>query len=159
MVTLKDTAGVVEPYMARQHLLFHTTIDVLCFCHLYPHLLSRQGNNVFTALGLLPNAEQIQVLKKRFPNARMVGVFDDDLCGRVLDCKVTLWKRYKDVSFTLIDKRVFFEYRGNNFDIPESKFSLHRLRTITGIRSSYRTIKPKGFVSFTSMLTHSLNDR
>jgi len=153
------TAGVAEPHMARQHFMFHSAIDTLCFCHLYPHLLQKPGSNVFTALGSIPTAGQLQELKRLFPNARTVGVFDDDLCGKVLDCKVSLWQMNRDALFTLIDGKVSFNYKGNTFEIPKEKFSLHRFRTITGIRSSYRTLKPKGFVSFASMLACSLNNQ
>lgn len=154
----KDTVGVVEPHMARQHFLFHTAIDALCFCHLHPNLLSRAGSNVFTVIGLRPTAGQLLELKHRYSNARTVGVFDDDLCGRVLDSKVALWQMGRDASFILDDGMVAFAYRGNTFRVPAPGFSLHRFRTLTGMRSTYRTLKPRGFVSFTTMVVHHLND-
>lgn len=148
------TAGMAEPHMARQHFLFHTAIDALCFCHLHIHLLDRPGNNIFTAIGLRPTAVQLLEIKRRFPNARTVGVFDDDLCGRVLDCKVALWQMGRDASFMWDGGEVAFTYRCRAFRVPAPDFSLHRFRTLTGMRSTYRTLKPKGFASFASMLAH-----
>lgn len=146
------TVGAAEPHMARQHFLFHAPFDVLCFCHLYPHLLDRPGTNVFTAIGLSSAPGQLRELKRQFPNARTVGVFDDDLCGRVLDCKVALWQTGRDATFTLAGDEVIFTYGTATFSIPLPRFSLHRFRTLTGMRSTYRTVKPKGFVSFSAML-------
>src|SRR3546814_1004057 len=138
--------------MARQHCLFHTAIDALCFCHFHPNLLARVGSNVFTVIGLRPTAGQLLELKYGYTNARTIGVFDDDLCGRVLDCKVALWQMARDASFILDDGMVAFAYRGSDFLVPAPRFSLHRFRTLTGMRSTYRTLKPRGFVSFTTMV-------
>ncbi|MGO3305171.1 MAG: hypothetical protein ACTILG_00685 [Sphingobacterium sp.] len=149
---LKVMDSAAEPHMARQHFLFHTAIDALCFCHLHPQLLGRPGSNVFTVIGLLPTATQLLALRYRYPNARTVGVFDDDLCGKVLDCKAALWLMRRDTVFRLDDGQVVFSHRGGQLRIPVPEFSLHRFRVLTGLRSAYRTIKPKGAVSFSAML-------
>jgi len=149
---LKAMESAAEPYMARQHFLFHTAIDALCFCHLHPRLLDRPGSNVFTVIGLLPTATQLLTLRHRYPNARTVGVFDDDLCGRVLDCKVALWLMQRDTAFGLHDGQVVFMHKGSALRVPVPEFSLHRFRMLTGLRSTYRTIKPKGAVSFADLL-------
>ncbi len=154
-VTVSETAGVVEPYMARQHFLFHTALDLLCFCQFYPHWTHNPGTNVFSALGLRPSAGQIQSLRDRFPNARISAVFDDDLSGRVFDCKTALWAINRDASFLLIEGEVHIKYRSSDFRTPADRFSLHRFRTLTGMRSNFRTIKPKGYVSFMAMLASS----
>ncbi|WP_139351039.1 hypothetical protein [Sphingobacterium sp. CZ-UAM] len=142
--------------MARQHLLFHTTNDLLNFCQLYPHWKDKPGQNVFTALGLSPSSSQLQELIIRFPNARLVGVFDNDIVGNVLDCKIVLWQRSKNIQFRLIQNDVTFRFKGIDFKIPAGEFSLHRFKTLTGIRSTYRTIKPKQYVSFLAMSSHTM---
>lgn len=154
-VTFPETAGVVEPYMARQHFLFHTAPDLLCFCQFYPHWTHNPGTNVFSALGLWPTTEQVQSLRDQFPNARIIAVFDDDLSGRVLDCKTALWAMNRDASFKLIEDEVHIRYRSTDFRIPTDRFSLHRFRTLTGMRSNFRTIKPNGYLSFAAMLAHN----
>lgn len=150
------TTGTIEPCMARQHFLFHTQDDLLCFCHLYPHWSARPGNNVFTALGLTPSTDQLQDLMKRFPNARFVGVFDNDILGNALDCKILLWQRSKDIQFTLFQDHILFSFRGEEYKVPIAKFSVNSFKTLTGIRSTYRTIKPKKYISFISMLSHAI---
>jgi hypothetical protein len=157
-ISFIGTAGMIEPNMARQLFLFHTATDVLCFCHFYSHWIQKPGNNVFTALGQKPTSNQILTLKKRFPNARFVGVFDDDLLGRVIDCKIALWHMDRDASFILADSEIIVKYKDNIFRISAEQFSLHRFRLITGTRSNYRTIKPRGALSFTTMLALSITD-
>jgi len=149
---LRSMESAAEPSVARQHFLFHTATDALCFCHLHPHLLKRHGSNVFTVIGLLPDAMQVRELSRRYPNARTMGVFDDDLFGRVLDCRVALWLLDRDTTFCLDGGEVVFAYRENTFRVPEPSFSLHRFRILTGLRSTYRTFKPRGAVSFAALL-------
>src|SRR5690606_21811961 len=149
---LRSMESAAEPSVARQHFLFHTATDALCFCHLHPHLLKRHGSNVFTVIGLLPDAMQVRELSRRYPNARTMGVFDDDPFGRVLDCRVALWLLDRDTTFCLDGGEVVFAYRENTFRVPEPSFSLHRFRILTGLRSTYRTFKPRGAVSFAALL-------
>ena len=149
---LRSMESFAEPSVARQHFLFQTATDALSFCHMHPELLKRPGSNVFTVIGLSPDTMQVQGLAGRYPNARTVGVFDDDLCGRVLDCRVALWLLGRDSAFRLDDGEVAFTYRDHTFRIAEPSFSLHRFRTLTGLRSTYRTFKPRGAVSFLTML-------
>ncbi|MEN5057123.1 hypothetical protein [Sphingobacterium kitahiroshimense] len=146
-------AGVLQPIMVRQHLLFYSPLDVLCFCHFQPKWLQRPGSCAFSAIGYKPVSGRLQELKRQLPNARTLGIFDNDLCGKVLDCKVALWLMGRDADFSYVKDMVNIEYRDKRFRIPEPKFSLHRFRMLTGIRSGYRTVKPKGFVSFTAMLS------
>ncbi|WP_346066754.1 hypothetical protein [Sphingobacterium siyangense] len=154
-VTVSETAGVVEPNMARQHFLFHTAPDLLYFCQFYPHWTHNPGTDVFSVLGLRPSAGQIKSLRDRFPNARIIAVFDDDLSGRVLDCKTALWAINRDASFLLIEGEIHIRYRSTDFRIPADRFSLHRFRTLTGMRSNFRTIKAKGYLSFAAMFDHN----
>lgn len=151
IVANRETLGVIDPNIARQHFLFYTAMDALCFCHFYRQLLKNPGSNVFSAIGFNPCTEKLRQLKLQFPNARTIGVFDNTVLGRVLDCKVVLAHRKQEVSFVLIDGAVLFSYKGKDFVVPEAVFSLHRFRVLTGIRSNYRAIKPKGAISFAQL--------
>lgn len=146
------SAGIADPVMVRRHFLFYSAIDALCFCNLHADWLRVPGSCAFSTLGLLPNVDQLKALLQRFPNAIMAGVFDNDLFGRVLDCRIALWLMGKDAPFHYADGMVSCVYRGRPFHIPESEFSLHRFRQVSGLRSTYRTFKPKsGFTSFREM--------
>lgn len=146
------SAGVADPVMVRRHFLFYSAIDALCFCNLHPGWLQGPGSCAFSTLGLLPTASQLKALQQRFPNATMAGVFGNDLFGRVLDCRIALWLMGKDARFHYADGIVCCDYRGRPFRIPEPEFSLHRFRQLSGLRSAYRTFKPKsGFTSFREM--------
>ena len=147
------TAGLIEPALVRQHFLCYTFFDVLYFCHFYRHLLKNQGSNVFSAIGFNPCTAYLLQLKQQFPQAKTITVFDDDLLGRVLDCKVLLAYIGKELRFKLYHDRLLFRYKSKDFAVPESNFTLHRFMTLTGIRSHHRTIKPKGAVSFALLLT------
>lgn len=144
-------AGLLQPAMVRQHLLFYSALDALCFCHFQPIWLQRPGSCTFSAVGFQPNSGQLLELKYQLPNARVIGVFDDDLCGKVLDCKVALWLRDRDADFDYAEDIVNIQYRDNKFCVPELEFSLHRFRMLSGFRSSFRTIKPHVNISFRTM--------
>lgn len=156
LILPEKTIGLILPGLVRQHFLFYSTADIACFCHFHQYLLKNQGSNIFSAIGFNPCATYLLQLKNRFPNARTVLVFDDDLLGRVLDCKVVLAYLGKQLSFKLYKEQLMFSYKKQEFAILESIFSLHRFRTLTGIRSNHRTIKPKGAASFKYLLAQQI---
>ena len=146
------TLGLVEPAMVRQHFLFYSTWDILCFCHFHQHLLKNSGSNIFTAIGLNPCSSFIQSFKKQFPNVSTITVFDNNLLGKVLDCKVLMSFLGKDLSFKLQNDKIVFTYNARVFSVSEQLFSLHHFRCLTGLRYKLRTIKPKGAISFSELL-------
>lgn len=150
----RGIAGLLQPVMVRQHLLFYSALDALCFCYFQPIWLQRPGSCAFSAIGFQPTSGQVQELKNQLPNARTIGVFDDDLCGKVLDCKVALWLTGRDANFDYAKDMVNIHYRDKEFSIPEPEFSLHRFRMLSGFRSAFRTIKPHAHISFKTMLAH-----
>jgi len=148
----RKTLGLIELGLVRQHFLCYTTSDILYFCHFHKHLLKNPGSNIFTAIGYNPSRTFLLQLKNQFPKVRTVTVFDDDLFGRILDCKVLLAYLKIEMNFKLQNGQVFFCYKSKDYAVPESIFSLHSFRTFTGMRSNNRTIKPKGAVSFRQLL-------
>src|SRR5690606_30096333 len=147
-------AGLLQPVMVRHHLLFYSALDALCFCHFHPTWLQRPGSCAFSAIGYRPTFDQLQQLKHQLPNAKTIGVFDDDLCGKVLDCKIALWLMERDAHIDYAEGMVNVHYRDKVFCIPEPEFSLHRFRVLSGFRSSFRTIKPHVSISFTTLFAH-----
>lgn len=147
--------GLLHPVMVRHHLLFYSALDVLSFCHFQPIWLKRPGSCAFSTLGYRPTSGLLQKLKNQLPNARTIGVFDDDLSGKVLDCRAALWIAGRDADFHYTKDTVNIDYRAKKFCIPEPEFSLHRFRVLSGFRSSFRTIKPPSHASFTTMFAQS----
>ncbi len=146
------TLGLIEPAMVRQHFLFYSTWDILCFCQFHQHLLKNPGSNIFTAIGFNPCSNSIQSFKKQFPNASTITVFDNNLLGKVLDCKVLLSFLGKNLSFKIQNDKIVFIYNARVFSVSEQLFSLHHFRSLTGFRYKLRTIKPKGAISFSELL-------
>jgi len=62
-IAVEENLGVIVPNMVRQHFLFYTLMDVLCFCHFHPYLLKNRGSNIFTAIGFKPCKTYILHLK------------------------------------------------------------------------------------------------
>src|SRR5690606_3898721 len=153
VIKYENTAGLIEPVMVRQHFLFYSSADMLCFCHFHQNLLKNPGHNIFTAIGLNPCINFLLQLKSQFPKAKIVNVFDNDLLGKVMDCKVVLAYLGQQASFKLLKGQLSFSYKGNEFTVPASFFSLHRFRMLTGIRSNHRTLKPKGAISFFQLIS------
>lgn len=150
-------AGTDHPLIARHNFLFYSATEALCFCSLNMHWMARPGSAVFSALGLLPSAGQIGMLRRRFPHARLHIVFGSDLPGRVMDCKAALWSKGKNAHFQVQRDGVAIRYGGRSFLIPEPKFSLHRFEKESGLRAGIRTHKPKdGFSSFQEMIRADL---
>lgn len=154
---LISQAGVYDPVMVRNHYLFYSAIEVLCFCNLNIGCLKMPGSSAFTLLGLLPVAVQIRRLQTYLPNAKVFTVLDNDLLGRTLDCKIALWSKNKDAGFFLHNGVVICNFQDRTYRFRENEFSLHRFEKFSGLRSGIRTYKPKvGFVSFAELHRHEL---
>jgi len=118
--------------------------DILCFCQFNPDWLKDDGTVAYAALGLLPNAGQIGILKARFPKAKFHTLFESGITGKVADCKIALWKQDKDASFRVSDDLIQITYKNRRYKIPRAVFSLNQFETAVSVRSKIRTHKPKG---------------
>ncbi len=146
-------AGAHHPHTVKHNFLFYSAIEVLSFCSMNTDWLAKPGNVAFSALGLCPVASQVEMLRSRFPNARLHTVFGNDVLGRIADCKVALWAKGKDADFHMHQDIIIAQYNSKSFRIPESIFSLHFFEKKSSLRAGIRTHKPKaGFVSFFELL-------
>lgn len=146
-------AGAYHPNTVRHSFLFYSAIEVLSFCTMNTDWLIRPGNVAFSALGLCPVASQVEVLRSRFPNARLHTVFGNDVLGRIADCKVALWAKGKDAHFYMHQDIIIVQYNSKSFRIPEPIFSLHLFEQKSSLRAGIRTHKPKaGFAAFFELL-------
>ena len=146
-------AGAHHPNTVRHNFLFYSAIEVFSFCTINTGWLARPGNVAFSALGLCPIASQVEVLRSRFPNARLHTVFGNDVIGRITDCKVALWAKRKDAHFQVHQDIIIAQYNSKTFRIPEPIFSLNLFEKKSSLRAGIRTHKPKaGFATFLELL-------
>lgn len=145
------------PVQIRHLFLSYSAADILCFCHYKPDWLKISGNVAFAALGLIATNSQISLLKRQFFNAKVHTLFDAGITGRVTDCKVALWQRRIDATFTADSEFIHIKLNRNKFLIPVEAFSLNRFEKTVGIRSGIRTHKPKG--DFNSFYDFFINTR
>ena len=140
-------AGAHHPSTVRHNFLFYSAIEALSFCSMNTDWLARPGNCTFSALGLCPTASQIEVLRSKFPNARLHTVFGNDVLGRITDCKVALWAKIRDARFQLHQDMIIARYNNETLRMPEPMFSLNLFEQKSGLRAGIRTHKPKAGIS------------
>lgn len=146
-------AGAHHSHTVKHNFLFYSAIEVLSFCSMNTDWLAKPGNVAFSALGLCPVASQVEMLRSRFPNARLHTVFGNDVLGRITDCKVALWAKRKDAHFQMHQDIIIAQYNSKTFRIPEPIFSLNLFEQKSSLRASIRTHKPKaGFATFLELL-------
>lgn len=153
-------AGATYPNLITDLYIGNSALELICFASQRPqHLIMHPEQQAFAALGLLPAASQVQLLKALFPFARWHLLFGPDLLGRIADAGVAAWYKGYPVSFRVDDSRVCLKFRGKAFYFDQSIFSLHRFEIATGLRSGIRTHKPPhAMPSFTCLQIHKCHD-
>ncbi|MBB5440655.1 hypothetical protein HDC92_004358 [Pedobacter sp. AK017] len=147
------TIGGVNPASVRHLYLSHSAMELICFLHFHPLILSKPDNIALGALGLHPDALLVNSLALIYPNAKTHTVFTADTIGKVSDCLVTLWLKRKTAWFLVEDEVLKIDYNGRRILIPEQDFSLSRFEKETGLRSGIHTHKPKrSFTSWAEMI-------
>ena len=92
-------------------------------------------------VGFLPIPENIDSIRSTFENARFRTVFDNDLPGIVLACKVALWLKGLDAAFLISSNQVIFIFKSGESSCLESLFSLNRFCKLTGFRTNVRPLQ------------------
>jgi len=130
--------------------------DILCFCHFYTNWLKSSNHVAFLAVGTRPDISKVKQIREMFPLAKVHLLFDNDLIGRVTDCKISVWLSKRNVVFELTDSHVKCKTRDGTFWLGVEMFSLHQFIKVSGFRTNVRTHKPrKGFGSFYNLFTGS----
>jgi len=142
--------GGICPEIITDLFIAYSAADILCFASQQSqYLLNHPEQRAFAAIGLLPAANQIQLLKATFPFARWHLLFGPELLGRIADGCIAAWYKGYSVSFRVTGKGVRTKYRNQLFYFDAGKLSLHRFELVTGLRTGLRTHKPPtGFNSF-----------
>lgn len=126
------------------------------------YLLNRKwfihsGRSAMASLGLLPNIDQVNLLKSMFSNAKRHLVFTPDLTGKVADCKVATWLAGREASFRYERGYIIVRFEEKRFRIREDRFSLNTFKKEAGQSWPIRTHKPQsGFESFQIYYTNNL---
>lgn len=141
----------LPPEFIRTVFLFYSKLEILPFLVYNPQYVSFSSYNAFVTLGVLPTFYKLQLVRNYFPNARLIGVFDNSLSGKILDCKVAVWVNKHTINCVLSDDHIIVLYKDVSYTIPAEKFSLNQFKCCSGFRSNYRTIKPKNYRCFSDM--------
>lgn len=150
-------AGGELPALVRRVYVFSSAINAIAFFHFYPDKLRPPEHVAVASLGLVPCKLQSEYLGGKYPNAKVFAVFDNDILGRVADCKLALWLKGKDAKFMYEAETLKINYQGRLYQNPGSDFSLFSFQKQTRLRLGVRTYKPgKYHNSFYILFTHSI---
>jgi len=81
-------------------------------------------HTALATVGFLLIPENVGSIRSTFQNARFRTVFDSDLPGMVLACKVALWLKGIDASFLISSNQVIFTFKSGEFHVWNRRFHL-----------------------------------
>lgn len=145
-----------NPQNVRHIFITYSAYEALCFCQQNPSWIKNEDNISFVALGNYPTAEQLAEILIMFPNGRIHTVFDNNILGKVADCKIALWHRKRDATFRISVDDTIVTYEDRKYKIPIPLFSLSRFEKVSGFRTTVRTHKPLAQFQNYKVLLHSL---
>lgn len=138
----------------REVFIAFSATDILCFCNFYTKWLRSAENVAFVAVGTRPKISMVNEIKEMFPSAKVHLLFDNDLIGRLTDCKIAVWLGKGHIAFELIGNDVRCKTRNGRFQLDIERFSLYQFCKISGFRTTVRTHKPNnGHGSFYNLFT------
>jgi hypothetical protein len=143
--------------LAREVIITSTAMEAIAYLsyslHRYPDLDALS----FIALGNLPHYGQLQWIKSHYPNRKFTLVFGRDLLGRLADIRVAAGLKNRSVRLLRSDLQieVLCENEVYSFD-PES-LTLSAFEKASGMRTGFRTAKPKDFDTYLEQLKYHAN--
>ncbi|WCT13744.1 hypothetical protein [Mucilaginibacter jinjuensis] len=148
------TAYPISSPAVRQHFLFYSALESLCYFSLHTEWMSCSDSIGVSAVGLSPEPSQIVRLCATFPNAKLHLGFGNDLTGQVMDCQVPLWLKRKYWQFSYHKGLLYINSGQRTFSIAAEKFSCKTLLG-TGSTRHFKKEKPRGgFTSFYEQLRY-----
>jgi hypothetical protein len=132
------------PSTVSKVLLFHSAFQILTFCNKDNFVFDNKNSNyLFVALGLRPSIIQIDYLRHIYTNANFETAFGCDLPAHVLTCKVGLWLKGKDGTFSLENNTVKVAIDNKTVLLKIDNFSFNQFQVHSGLRLGIRTRQSK----------------
>lgn len=97
----------------------------------------------FLAIGAKMDKGLLMSGISRFPSRiKLYTVFGHSLVGRIRDCKVQHWVKGSDCQYGVANDKVTAIYKGNEYVMALSEFSLRNHLRQLGVRQTVSTCKP-----------------
>jgi|GEM_PF-4899531 len=123
---------------ARHLFVANHITDLISYVRSRPYRFPAKIDFVFASLGNIPNQDQMEYLRKRFPKAKLELLFGGDMVDRITSCSVALWFNQKRCTFSYRNGHIQFRFKGMVFSIAEGDFSLNRFERFTKLRLGAR---------------------
>ena len=118
--------------------------------HRYPYL----DHLSFIAIGNLPNYAQLSWIRSNYPKQKFTLVFGKDLLGRLADIRVAAGLKHHRAKMTHLGQEIQISYRNILYTFGQDRLSLSAFEKATGLRTGFRTAKPKGFDTYLQQLKY-----
>lgn len=118
--------------------------------HRYPDL----DHLSFIAIGNLPNYAQLNWIRSHYPKQKFTLVFGNDLLGRLADIRVAAGLKNHRAKMTHMGQEIQISYRNILYTFGQDRLSLSAFEKVSGLRTGFRTAKPKGFDTYLEQLKY-----
>ncbi|WP_295668133.1 hypothetical protein [uncultured Mucilaginibacter sp.] len=143
--------------LAREVIITSTAMEAIAYLSVNLHRYSDLDTLSFIALGNLPHYGQLQWIKSHYPKRKFTLVFGKDLLGRLADIRVAAGLKNQAVRLLRTDLQIQIMCNDEVYRFDPEVLSLSAFEKASGLRTGFRTSKPKEFDTYLEQLKYHAN--
>ena len=143
--------------LPREVIITSTAMESIAYLSVNLHRYPDLDTLSFIALGNLPHYGQLQWIKAHYPKRKFTLVFGKDLLGRLADIRVAAGLKNRTVRLLRSDIQIQITCNNEVYGFDQENLSLSAFEKASGLRTGFRTAKPKDFDTYLEQLKYHAN--
>ena len=140
--------------LSREVIITSTAMEAIAYLSVNLHRYPDLDALTFIAIGNLPHQEQLKWITSHYPKRKYTLVFGKDLLGRLADIRVAAGLKNKTIRLLRSDSKIQISCNNQQYEFEPDNLSLSSFEKASGLRTGYRTAKPKDFDTYLNQLKY-----
>ena len=140
--------------LSREVIITATAMEAIAYLSVNLHRYPDLNALTFIAIGNLPHPAQLKWIISHYPKRKYTLVFGKDLLGRLADIRVAAGLKNKAIRLLRSDSKIQISCNNQQYVFDPDNLSLSSFEKVSGLRTGYRTAKPKDFDTYLDQLKY-----
>ena len=140
--------------LSREVIITATAMEAIAYLSINLHRYPNLDALTFIAIGNLPHPAQLKWIASNYPKRKYTLVFGKDLLGRLTDIRVAAGLQNRTIRLLRSDSKIQISCNNQQYEFEPESLSLSAFENASGLRTGYRTAKPKDFDTYLDQLKY-----
>ena len=140
--------------LSREVIITATAMEAIAYLSVNLHRYPDLDALTFIAIGNLPHPPQLKWIASHYPKRKYTLVFGKDLLGKLADIRVAAGLKNKAIRLLRSDSKIQISCNNQHYEFEPDSLSLSSFEKVSGLRTGYRTAKPKDFDTYLDQLKY-----